>query len=734
MDDIIRDLLITKCQQLAEGLNVRSRNAVAWMTKDVEGRLMPLLRGEADARRIPFCGAQTTVYVDSMLRKLRTYYKHIENWPEEAQETEADADGVLFVIPATKKFRFQKLDDNLDQRVQLTFEQMTDEITDTRSRNLIRTHLKNYRLAEPYINNNKFLQDWIGLGTITLKRISVFLDTFRKEYESIISADKRDADLALLNADYSFLKPEERNFVRDFYERNGRYPMLYIASRYFLHSDDRKIETYARLNGIKGPYETLWSLSKEYGLSFERTRQLSKLTISEKNPFPQVWAESRWAKTSLFTQEYITESNTNWAETRITEGVPEMSFYAALAIIALVRPIVIISIRTNGTRANGHRAREIEWKEPDILFAYDNKLSKFQFRLFLKEFAHDANLQKIVEKKASLSAMAERYFQPDTDENIRSQVISIIREVILRFPDVSIDGDEITFHVNRINYSLEIYNIIKHHGEAMTVEAIFQEFKRLHPEDHHKNSKFVRSYMLIDDRFISVGKKSTYQLREWNRFSGTLGELAAQILDGCDEPMTLQQLCRTMVEMRNNTTLRSCESTIYLGVKKGKLQYFITEEQIAHTSFVGLANKTYPACYWASPLTVEGVLASMHRFIKENERWPYALKADGIESTMHYALRKYTHRLHVTKEELKQYEKGMADIPKYQYPRNEREASYIARCQTLIDFHRKHGRLPSNTEEPLLMQWYQATKGKRKKLDDFRKYHFRKIAKAIQKK
>lgn len=76
MDDSIRESLITKCQQLSEGWNVRALNVLAWLTKDVEGRLLPLINGATDVRRTPNCGPQTSILIEEMAKRLiRKHFK-----------------------------------------------------------------------------------------------------------------------------------------------------------------------------------------------------------------------------------------------------------------------------------------------------------------------------------------------------------------------------------------------------------------------------------------------------------------------------------------------------------------------------------------------------------------------------------------------------------------------------------------------------------------------------------
>ena len=120
-------------------------------------------------------------------------------------------------------------------------------------------------------------------------------------------------------------------------------------------------------------------------------------------------------------------------------------------------------------------------------------------------------------------------------------------------------------------------------------------------------------------------------------------------------------------------------------------------------------------------------MACLRRFLSERGHWPYVYGADAIEDRLNYTLRKFTLHEHVSDEEYDRFRQGLADIPPHQYPRNERDATFMERCRKLNAFWKQHQRLPDNDEEPKLLKWYRETQAKLHRLDDFRKYHFEHI-------
>lgn len=728
MDDSIRESLITKCQQLSEGWNARALNVLAWLTKDVEGRLLPLINGATDVRRTPNCGPQTLILIEEMLTRLRPYYDRLM----QMDGSDESDDSLLYVQLGTPQFRFSTYSYHMERRIQSTFEKMVDSVCNARAKRLIRKHFKQYRDTEPYLNDATPIWKWYGTGQQTMEAIQQFLTDFRTAYQDIIGKWGKDNDDGLAadttmsppDLDYPFLTKSEQEFVSSFWKKERRYPVFYIALRYLQRATDCPTHTFARVSGIMGQYESMQELAAEYNLSLERTRQLSKLTIDGTLP---VWDLERWAALDFFHSSVLTEANTHWSALQKLEHIEEMSFYSALAILAPLCQMEVIALRADGYKANARRGKEVAWEEPHVLFAYDESLSSFALNAFLRTTGHEAMLQRITDKTTSLRAFAEPYFQPDADEESREQVLANLREILPMFPGVEVRQDDVTFRQNHLNYPEEIYQILCQQGRAMTVEDIYVEFRKRHPADHHTDSGFLRSYMRQDERFEAIGRKSTYQLRAWERFAGSLQELAIHLVQDEAEPQPTPKLVERMTAQRSNTTAKSCESTIYQTVAAGTLQYYFTAEDNDYSAYVGLPDKVYPSRFWVSPMSVEGAVAGMHRFISERGHWPYSSCSDNIEARLNYTLRKYTQRKHVTDEERDSFRQGMSDIPPHQYPRTERDALFMERCHALNAFWQQLHRLPDNDEEPTLAKWYRQTQANQQQLDDFRSNHFERI-------
>ena len=638
-----------------------------------------------------------------------------------------------------KRIRLNPVNQENDKLLQEIFQRMAANIKNMRAQNLVHKHIKDYRSAEDYLNDWSLIYQWHGAGQRTIEIISQFLKGFYQEYQTIVRGKHKETVVRLIAIDYPFLTNDELAFVASFLKKEGRYPVFFIANRYFQHTKKRGIQVFALAHGIVGGHRRFESIGELYGMTRERVRQLSVKSIVSSEDAGMTWNKERWNAFGFLGQSLLTEKNTHWDEIRQKEHIDNLDFFGALAIIRQMTPAPhsVVSMRADGRRANTHLKTDTSWQKPDILFAYDSRFECFMFEDALGIVGHEASLQRITDYRMSLSEFVDQHFTGKHSDEDSKAVVNIMREVLLQFDGVEIEDDDIVFRANRTNYMEEIYQILRRRGQAMAIDDIYNEFRTLHPDDHHTESKFIRSYMLRDNRFEAVGSTSIYQLREWNRFAGALGDLAVHLLEDRDEPVTVEALCLQMLEQRPTTTIKSCNTSIYLAVKACRLMFYLNTDSEGDFTpsnpevsryYVGFFDRQYPSQFWPVPLTVEGIVRSMRRFLEEYGRWPFSSGKTNLESTLYYVLRKYKNKRSITEEEFQHYQQAMSDINPNDYPANDRDRLYMNRCRELAEYCERHHHLPLSGK---LLEWYQSQCVQTDTLIDFRRYHFEKLQAVI---
>ncbi len=730
-----RNLLVNKCIQLTDSMSVRSRNIVMKMLKNVEDTLEPLLMGQGDVRSLPLCGEKTAVDIKRLIDQLQPYYIEITTDEEKAAE-EMSLPQNLSLKPNNKA------DDTLLQEL---FVKMVDNIANTRTRNLIKRYIKNYRQGEVYLKDPSLVGKWHGAGQQTIEGTATLLKEFHSEYLSICIGEKTNSKTLVAASDYPFLSPEEQKFVIDFKQAEGRYPVLFIAKCYFHATTVRPSQLFARANGILGEHKRLDILAEELHLTRERLRQLSLANVTSAPDAGRTWDYQRWKSQPYMKQPLLTADIIGWEKLSEKEHLGDLDFYSALTIIKQMRPLYIVAMRNDGRRANNRLPPTIPWTMPEVLFACNASYEWFPFENALLPLAHNASMVRKSDERLSLTGRTNRYFGTGHSDGDRHAILDIIRQVLPMFNNVSTEGDDIILKANRIDYTEVCHQILSQQGKPMTINQIYNEFKKLYPNDPHSGHKFLRSYLLNTPRIEPIGSKSTYQLPEWGHFAGSLGQLAEHILLSHDVPIRADELCQLMAQQRPSSTWKSCYTSIYLAITSRRLLYYI--DSLDNTSsttteggngapedsyhYIGLYDRQYPPRYWPSTITLDGALRSLHRFIDENQRWPFSSKGGTIESMLYYVMRKIAKRRCVTDDEVQRYHEGIADIPADRYPTNRKDLQFGQRCQQIADYCRQHHRLPTHNEQPTLMSWYKSICNHADTLIGFRKQQLALLADTI---
>ena len=717
MKKIILERLLLKCRIMAETQPAACRRILQDMASAPERLLLPAMRAEFDLTRIRFVGPTVEGDLRKALDELQDYLERLEAYPA---ETNGDPNYLEFDKDI---FHFPELDPWLDERVQKLFEKMLNEIPDTRTRNILsEIGLFGYRDTENLYRFPAHINRLPGAGTNSVRFIKQFLDDFRKAYYMMTSNNgERAFKLYDISVEYPFLNEDEVEFVYNFMNDEGRYPVFFLARRFIQASQQRGVRAYARYNGIIGRFESLSDIAKDLSVTFERVRQLSKIDVDKLNSM--AWDAGRWAALPGFDRNFMTAASLDWKRVSEAEHVEDMSFYAALSLISLMRPIVIVSLNRDGRRANSRRNAVAEWEEPFILFAHDAAITDVNFVDMIRTLAHDVSLTRTRDLHFSMSKLIGEWTKKPLPPELQAQVQDLMTEVLPVLPDVGVDGDDIFIRANHINYVDDIYDILQQRDEAMTIDEIYDVFRKMHPDDHHTNSTFLRSYMLADDRFEAVGRKSTYQLREWKRFSGGLMEMAVNIVTENGGPMLTEELCQRMYEQRPSTTVKSCMSTVYLAVQKGVLRYLITDEHPSVSSYVGLVSEDLPDGFWLSPIDKAGAIESLRRFVSEYQRWPFDMHEDGVEAQLYYVLNKYTRKSDKPQAEVQRFIESITDKNPYELPHTRRDLAFLNNCRKLKDYVMRHHAMPRYDETPALGIWYRNVTRQKNATEPFRQYH-----------
>ena len=111
-------------------------------------------------------------------------------------------------------------------------------------------------------------------GRQTWEEIKLFAIKFCNEIRTITSAPFDELRLLIALNKISYAQGRGDLFISKFYRDNGYLPMFYILASYLVNSDNRAEKLYRAAYGILCSPLHMRDIAKQYGLTYERVRQI----------------------------------------------------------------------------------------------------------------------------------------------------------------------------------------------------------------------------------------------------------------------------------------------------------------------------------------------------------------------------------------------------------------------------------------------------------------------------
>ena len=213
------------------------------------------------------------------------------------------------------------------------------------------------------------------------------------------------------------------------------------------------------------------------------------------------------------------------------------------------------------------------------------------------------------------------------EENQVDDFIEVFETILDDFFDDYIENHHLVLEMNRINYAEILYGILKEHGESMRLQDIFDRYKQLYPNSKYNDAKQIKPYLFRDERIKNIGRSSMYTLTEWNEYTGSLFELAVDLVEATKTPIKIEELAKEMLVFRPSSTERSTQSIIYLCVNDGRLVQF-------YGDMVGIPNRTYGGDYILQPRNFDEWMIAFKEFTVKHGCFPIGT-TKGFEGALY---------------------------------------------------------------------------------------------------
>lgn len=570
------------------------------------------------------------------------------------------------------------------------FNTMTSKLS-VRSRHALQNIINpedNYSIVKFAINQFDFMSIH-NVGRKTSLELSAFYERFHQFLLQIAFSNENTAKYELIAKRFPFLNDEETKFVASFEVENKHLPVFYIAERLLKNDRHKQVQIYRDYYGIgRRKKIDIIEISTKYNISRERTRQI----ISDSNKWiatTTFFKKENWGYYPFIENKIITKYDSFFRNLCDLEHL-NISFLAFLGILNLISPKIIQVIKVDNT---------------NIVIAYDKTAVNFKFSSAVKEMERLSRIKKDTDIRISVSDFFvnnNEYYQSNTaitDNNqkviISDALLNIAKELELGI--VKEEG-QILFKANKINYTEVIYNIIRSHGKPMRIGEICTVISTKYPFDKHNSPKTIRPFIQKDNRIESIGRTSTYKLKSWKDYSGSIPQLLVDILTTHPEPITSAKLSAEALLYRPNSTRKSINSNIYYKICDGTLISF-------YPDLVGLNGKDYGKRYQPVPKTFEEYLNAFIDFVESEKHFPL-MQNKGYEGMLNRWYNKTKELVSLKDKEIISFSEAMEKLQAKHYPRNAIEYNFWKKCERYKKFVAQAHRMILEEDEKEMYRWF----------------------------
>lgn len=593
------------------------------------------------------------------------------------------------------------------------------------ARNAVQNNHLGYREFMRFLGRESSFMDLRSVGKRGANELSKILSTFAGTYEKILKEGDDFAKSGNIKYIFYWLNDDEVEFVKDFKQYYDYFPMFFVLNAFFKSTTSVKAQIYASFYGISdlGSY-SLDDLATKYRFTRERVRQIvCNKEFKRDKRFSLILDSKYWDKYNLQFNNFITTDDPQYVDICKKE-MPDLTFFNYCNLLSVITNTSILSLSYTGKILS---TADIEqYLSEGIRFhsyGYDPNFNLYRIPLALKEAGRLIKLQR----DETIKIPIKSYFIENTDywnkkgaglsKELQAGLIAFVEELINRIYPGYVKNHSLFLPANKKNYSEILYGILKENGDKMHLRDIFRRFKELYPDDKYDEPNKIKQFMIRDERIENIGRSSIWKLSEWEGYTGSLPELAVELVSKKSKPVAIADLAKEMLSHRPDSTERSATSIIYLCIKDGKLIDY-------YGDLVGLPKRKYGSSYVLQPHTFDEWMEAFKNYVYQNNCFP-TTKGLGYESSLfnwYYDSKSY---VNLSSEEILKFHQMLTDLALYPHTIN--ELKFFNNCKRYREFANQAERMLTHSDEPGLFYWFETNKERFMSYDDNRKIYFKNL-------
>lgn len=594
--------------------------------------------------------------------------------------------------------------------------------------NIITNNKIGYMEFLAYRGSEYEFRNFRNVGRKCEEELTKLLDDFEQKYKLILNNDSKEARQQKYQNYFPFLEEKDIVFIDYYFSCYNHYPMFYVLCRYFETTKHKNARIFASFCGLVD--NALYDFDKiadYYNYTRERVRQIvAKRTFADKN-FKMVMNPEWWESYDLHINGVVTQETSRYDKVSKEERL-DISFYSYSFLLTLLIDVYVLNVTESQKGISQTEISEyIEKEIPFNTYIFSSRYRGFKFFSAITEVGRLTRLRRDTTIKIpirSYFATNPEYWSGEKtlEDNLVDGFIEVFETILDDYFDDFIENHQLVLETNRINYTEIMYSILKEHGDSMRLQEIFDRYKQLYPNSKYIDAKQIKPYLFRDDRIKNIGRSSIYTLTEWNEYTGSLFELAVDLVEATKTPIKIEELAQEMLVFRPSSTERSTQSIIHLCVNDGRLVQF-------YGDMVGIPNRIYKGSYILQPRNFDEWMSAFKDFILTNGCFPIG-SAKGFEGALYnwyYDARTY---VNLSSDEILKFHQMMTDFE--HIPHTVTEKKFLDNCERYKGFVLQTGRTLEKSDEKSLYYWFTGNLNKYISYDDNRRLYFKELINFLQ--
>lgn len=557
------------------------------------------------------------------------------------------------------------------------------------------------------------------------KDIEEMLSMLRSQLFSIAVGNQPSLVLSqeIPMSDQIHYSEEDILFAKEYMKSNGHWPMFFILSKYFEYTNLNKEITFATLWGIKtGTPLTIANAALQVGYTREGIKQNHIAVIKKPSPtILEILTHPDWNYYHLQDKLYFTEIEGRPCD-EITKIAKAESINHPNSIFVLLQFFGFNILFVD----NNFKVTSFPTKSYSTKIAIGNLLQGFHFKEAFNKIHQEidrySDQDRTFDLRRQITSKKTYWDIDDSMGKYDITVANILSVCIKPIVGKNITNLLITIPANSIDYSEELFWILKTAGTPLKKDELLRRLKEQHPDAPYTIPNQLNYWLKRDDRITNIGKSSYWKLKRVDEDgSGSIREYIISAVSNSDKPLTKAEICQKVLLNRPDTTKKSILAIIGQSLDIGELKLY-------YKDLIGLSNQFKESNYVQMPATFSEWAAAYKKFIYENERMPYSGQ-DGFEGYLYRWYYRSIQSSTLTDEEsliLKKIEELLDMIPQKQS-----EYIFLQKCSKYRELAYFFPPLQIYEDYPELYAWFINTKKKYLSFTDKRKQMFEKLLEDI---